>query len=610
MRARARAWSPTASLARRPRRDRRRPRPGPGRDGRRAPASASTSTIGDGHAGLFSEAPSRVIALRGAGALAEVTERAGAAGVPVTRSGPAGGDRLVVGGLVDLPLPTRRCGAVDGRTCRPSLQLRSTSDVLRRAQGPGRPPSRGHQATKWELRLAVPAQESWTTTRARPRRPGGRRRRLRRVVPAPLPGRAPGLRPPSGLPRSRPRRSPRPPSCGPSSASTSAGATATSGGGSTSSPAPCASTPSGPRPGWSPARSPSAAGGTTPQRARGVAPHPGAGHQVYMALDALPPRQRQAVIARDREGSGPGDRRQPGPLGRRRRLAAAAGPAPARPLLPAAGRRGRATATATSDTAAASPRRLAIGSARLAGRRWPPRPTPGESWWLPPPRHRRRHHERGRAITGRAPATTPETAPDPSARTPAVVARCPCPVPLTGLAVPRPEHRRRGGARRRPDRHAGTHEAGEGPVSNVAAAAFATTTGPRPAPTPPANLVRTIESPGTAVPWCQGRARRPEPSARGRPASTPVVDDVVDTVGDYQRRPAPSPACSRCSPDRLREDGPCSKTGSPTPRAVKSSTPRKPVGSSGSTLPATVAQLTYLGLYALQHRGQDRRAWR
>jgi phosphoribosylformylglycinamidine synthase len=60
--------------------------------------------VGDGHAGLFSEAPSRVIACVAPGAAAEVIERAGAAGVAVRILGTAGGDRLVVRGLVDLPL--------------------------------------------------------------------------------------------------------------------------------------------------------------------------------------------------------------------------------------------------------------------------------------------------------------------------------------------------------------------------------------------------------------------------------------------------------------------------------------------------------------------------
>ncbi|HUR22987.1 MAG TPA: phosphoribosylformylglycinamidine synthase subunit PurL [Acidimicrobiales bacterium] len=60
--------------------------------------------IESGHAGLFSEAPSRVIACVSPAALAEVTERAGAAGVAVRTLGTAGGDRLTIAGLVDIPV--------------------------------------------------------------------------------------------------------------------------------------------------------------------------------------------------------------------------------------------------------------------------------------------------------------------------------------------------------------------------------------------------------------------------------------------------------------------------------------------------------------------------
>ena len=57
-----------------------------------------------GHAGLFSEAPSRVVACVPAAALAEVTRRAGTAGVRAARLGRAGKDRLLVGGMVDIAL--------------------------------------------------------------------------------------------------------------------------------------------------------------------------------------------------------------------------------------------------------------------------------------------------------------------------------------------------------------------------------------------------------------------------------------------------------------------------------------------------------------------------
>lgn len=58
--------------------------------------------VDHGHAGLFCEAPSRVIACVAPAALAEVTERAGAAGVAVRALGTAGGDRLVVRGLLEV----------------------------------------------------------------------------------------------------------------------------------------------------------------------------------------------------------------------------------------------------------------------------------------------------------------------------------------------------------------------------------------------------------------------------------------------------------------------------------------------------------------------------
>jgi phosphoribosylformylglycinamidine synthase len=58
----------------------------------------------DGHAGLFGEMPSRVVACVRPGDVAAVTSRARATGVAVTDLGDAGGDRLVVAGLVDLAL--------------------------------------------------------------------------------------------------------------------------------------------------------------------------------------------------------------------------------------------------------------------------------------------------------------------------------------------------------------------------------------------------------------------------------------------------------------------------------------------------------------------------
>jgi len=57
-----------------------------------------------GHADLFAEGPSRVVLCVEPGGIDAVTAAATAAGVPVARLGPAGGDRLMVEGLVDLPL--------------------------------------------------------------------------------------------------------------------------------------------------------------------------------------------------------------------------------------------------------------------------------------------------------------------------------------------------------------------------------------------------------------------------------------------------------------------------------------------------------------------------
>ena len=58
-----------------------------------------------GHGGLFAEGPSRVLVSVPADKLAAVANKAAAAGVPVTALGSAGGDRLVVEGLVDVAVP-------------------------------------------------------------------------------------------------------------------------------------------------------------------------------------------------------------------------------------------------------------------------------------------------------------------------------------------------------------------------------------------------------------------------------------------------------------------------------------------------------------------------
>jgi phosphoribosylformylglycinamidine synthase len=61
-----------------------------------------------GHAQLFSEAPSRVLMCVAADRVDAVVERAAEAGVGVILLGSAGGDRLVVDGLVDLSLAQTR----------------------------------------------------------------------------------------------------------------------------------------------------------------------------------------------------------------------------------------------------------------------------------------------------------------------------------------------------------------------------------------------------------------------------------------------------------------------------------------------------------------------
>jgi phosphoribosylformylglycinamidine synthase len=57
-----------------------------------------------GHAWLFAESPSRVVACVTPARKAAVVGAAQAAGVAVTEIGTAGGDRIVVDGLVDLAL--------------------------------------------------------------------------------------------------------------------------------------------------------------------------------------------------------------------------------------------------------------------------------------------------------------------------------------------------------------------------------------------------------------------------------------------------------------------------------------------------------------------------
>ena len=62
----------------------------------------------DGHAQLFSEAPSRVVACATPDQVEEILRRAADAGIPTALLGGSGGDRLVVEGLFDLSLDEAR----------------------------------------------------------------------------------------------------------------------------------------------------------------------------------------------------------------------------------------------------------------------------------------------------------------------------------------------------------------------------------------------------------------------------------------------------------------------------------------------------------------------
>jgi phosphoribosylformylglycinamidine synthase len=65
-------------------------------------AGTGARVAGVAAAELYSEAPGRVVACVSAHLVAEIGERAAAAGVAVTELGDAGGDRLVVDGVLDL----------------------------------------------------------------------------------------------------------------------------------------------------------------------------------------------------------------------------------------------------------------------------------------------------------------------------------------------------------------------------------------------------------------------------------------------------------------------------------------------------------------------------
>jgi phosphoribosylformylglycinamidine synthase len=66
-----------------------------------------------GHGGLFSEAPSRVVVCVDPKVVPDVIARADAAGVPVTELGEAGGDRIVVQGLVNVAVADAIAAATD-----------------------------------------------------------------------------------------------------------------------------------------------------------------------------------------------------------------------------------------------------------------------------------------------------------------------------------------------------------------------------------------------------------------------------------------------------------------------------------------------------------------
>jgi len=70
----------------------------------RSATGLTVSAPAGGHAGLFSESPSRVVACVDRDRVETVLERARAVGVTATEIGDAGGERLTVDGLVDLSL--------------------------------------------------------------------------------------------------------------------------------------------------------------------------------------------------------------------------------------------------------------------------------------------------------------------------------------------------------------------------------------------------------------------------------------------------------------------------------------------------------------------------
>ena len=194
----------------------RRPRGGPGRDGRPlGDGGWSSSRRSTATRELFCELPSRVVAATDRPE--ELVDRAAAAGVAASVLGRAGGERLVVPGLVDLgvdelreahdgrpaPGPGRGTGAVGGP--RPGGSGRTGGRPARRGRrrgraGPpgrcpprGRPsPCRGSRSRRWPPgRAGGPARSAAHAGRGCSGRRGTRCRRTRPRPARPRPSESP-----------------------------------------------------------------------------------------------------------------------------------------------------------------------------------------------------------------------------------------------------------------------------------------------------------------------------------------------------------------------------------------------------------------------------------
>jgi phosphoribosylformylglycinamidine (FGAM) synthase-like enzyme len=65
-----------------------------------------TPPAGADHRWLFAESPSRFVVVAEAGQVAEIERRCAESGVSVSTLGQCGGDRIVIGDLVDVDLTT------------------------------------------------------------------------------------------------------------------------------------------------------------------------------------------------------------------------------------------------------------------------------------------------------------------------------------------------------------------------------------------------------------------------------------------------------------------------------------------------------------------------